>query len=183
MITAPSARYGSVAQGLHWMTAVLVLVAFVFGPGGSEQRVYLPARDFERQLHETLGLCVFALSVIRVLWKMVDARPAAAPLPRWMETASRALQGVLYLLLFLVPMTAMAGAWLEGHPLTLLAGVQVKAPMAMSHALGVTISDLHTWLGDALIWLAGAHACAAIYHHLILKDGVLRAMLPRWLAA
>jgi cytochrome b561 len=49
-------RYGLVAQALHWPTAVLVLIAFTFGPDGSEQRVYAPQTDFERQLHETFGI-------------------------------------------------------------------------------------------------------------------------------
>ena len=84
----------------------------------------------------------------------------------------------LYLLLFAVPLTAIAGAWLEGHPLTLLAGLQVAPQIAESHDLGVTISELHTWLGDAILWLAGLHAVAALYHHFFLKDGVLKSMLP-----
>ena len=58
-------RYGAVAQTLHWATAVLVLAAFIYGPGGSEQRVYAPARDFDRQLHETLGLSVLALVAMK----------------------------------------------------------------------------------------------------------------------
>src|SRR5438270_9973129 len=69
------ARYSAVAQALHWVTAVLVLVAFIYGPGGSEQRVYSPARDFDRQIHETLGLSVLTLVAIRVAWRMVDVRP------------------------------------------------------------------------------------------------------------
>jgi cytochrome b561 len=52
-----------------------VLAAFILGPGGSELRVYLPARDFERQIHETLGLCGLALMLLRVLWRMLD-KPA-----------------------------------------------------------------------------------------------------------
>ena len=46
-------RYGAAAQALHWIMAVLVLVAFIYGPGGSEQRVYSAAKDFDRfaQLH------------------------------------------------------------------------------------------------------------------------------------
>ncbi len=175
-----STRYGFVAQTFHWLTALLVLAAFIFGPGGSEQRVYLPARDFERQLHETLGLCVLALVLLRVLWRMVDTRPEPLPLPRWMELASKAVQAVLYLLLFAVPLTAIAGAWLEGHPLTLLAGVQIAPRLGLSHQTGVTIATVHTWLGDAILWIAGLHASAAIYHHLVLKDGVLVSMLPRW---
>ena len=173
-------RFGAVAQSLHWLTAIFVLLAFIYGPGGSEQRVYLPARDFGRQLHETLGLCVFTLLILRVLWKLFDARPPAEDLPRWMEIAAKSLQGVLYLLLFAVPASAITGAWLEGHPLTLLGGVEVAPMLGLSHDLGVTISEIHTWLGDAILWLAGLHAAAAIYHHVVKKDGVLLSMLPRW---
>ena len=37
-------------------------------------------------------------------------------------------------------------------------------------------------IGDAILWLAGLHALAALYHHLVLKDGVLASMLPRWIS-
>ena len=173
-------HYGIVAQAFHWGTALFVLAAFIYGPGGSEQRIYSAARDFERQLHETLGLCVFALVVLSVLWRTVDTRPDPLPLARWMEIASKAVQGALYLLLFAVPLTAVAGAWLEGHPLTLLAGLQIPPLVGISHATGATIASIHTWLGDAILWLAGFHALAAIYHHFVLKDSVLVAMLPNW---
>ena len=173
-------RYGKVAQAFHWATALFVLITYLYGPGGSEQRVYSLARDFDRQIHETLGLCVFALVLLRVLWRMVDRRPDPLELPRWMDIAAKAVQGVLYLLLFAIPITAIAGAWLEGHPLTLLAGVQIPSLLGTSHDVGATIAKIHTWLGDAILWLAGFHALAALYHHLVLKDGVLTSMLPRW---
>ena len=174
------ARYGAVAQVLHWATAILVLLAFIYGPGGSEQRVYSPARDFDRQLHETLGLCVFALAVLRILWRMVDTRPDPPVVSRWMDVAAKAVQWMLYLLLFALPFTAITGAWLEGHPLTLLAGVKVPPLVGLSHDVGATIAEIHTWLGDAILWLAGFHALAALFHHAVLKDGVLVSMLPRW---
>jgi cytochrome b561 len=47
--------------------------------------------------------------------------------------------------------------------------------------VGATIARIHTWLGDAILWLAGLHALAGLYHHVVLKDGVLASMLPRWL--
>jgi cytochrome b561 len=174
------ARYGAVAQTFHWATAIIVLIAFIYGPGGSEQRVYSPVRDFDRQLHETLGLCVFALVVMRVLWRMVDTQPDPPQGSRWMDIAAKAVQGALYLLLFALPFTAIAGAWLEGHPLTLLTGVEIPSLLGISHDTGATIARIHTWLGDAILWLAGFHALAALYHHAVLKDGVLASMLPRW---
>ena len=172
------ARYSAPAQVLHWLTAILVLVAFIYGPGGREARIYSAARDFDRQLHETLGICVLALSVVRLLWLAADTRPPAPPMARWMHVASKATQGVLYLLLFAVPLSAIAGAWLEAHPLTLLWGIAVAPPIAESHALGATISELHGWLGDAILWIAGLHAAAALFHQYVLKDGVLASMLP-----
>lgn len=174
-------RYGALTQGLHWLTAILVLVAFIYGPGGSEQRIYSAARDFDRQLHETLGLSVFALSALRLLWRLFDRQPEPEPAGRWMQAGAKAVQGALYLLLFVLPLTAISGAWLEGHALTLLAGIKIASPLAAAHELGSTIAELHGWLGDTLMWLAGLHALAALYHHLVLKDRVLVTMLPRWL--
>lgn len=177
-----SSNYGGVAQAFHWATAVAVLAAFILGPGGSEQHVYAVSRDFERQLHETLGLCVFALSVLRIVWRTFDTPPQPPQLAPLMVIASKAVQLTLYLLLFAVPLTAILGAWFEGHPLTLIAGLQIHAPFGIDHKAGAAISNIHTWLGDAILWLAGLHALAAIYHHVLLRDNVLSAMLPQWIA-
>jgi cytochrome b561 len=177
-----SDRYGAIAQVFHWLTAVLVLAAFTLGPGGSEERVYAAARDADRQLHESLGLCVFVLVLLRLAWRMIDERPDPPRVPRWMGLAAKALQGALYALLLVVPLTAVTGAWLEGHPLTLVAGLRVAPLLPGAHGLGEAIAEIHGWLGDTLLWLAGLHAVAALYHHVLLKDGVLVSMLPRWLA-
>lgn len=174
-------RYGSVAQVLHWVTAVVVLIAFIYGPGGTEKQVYAVAHDFDRQLHETLGLSVLTLVVLRVLWRMIDTRPEPAPAAPWMAIAAKGVRGALYLLLFALPFTAITGAWLEGHPLTLLAGVKIVPLLGVSHGLGATIATIHTWLGDTILWLAGLHAVAGLFHHYILKDNVLVSMLPSWL--
>ena len=176
-------RYGAVAQILHWATAILVVAAFAYGLGGSEQRVYSTARDFQRQLHETLGMCVFALSVFRVLWRAIDPPPEPQEMPRWMQIGAKCIQGLLYLLLLAVPLTAVIGAWLEGHALTLLGGITIAPMLMLSHDTGAVFAELHTVLGDAILWLAGVHAFAAIYHHVMLKDRVLLAMLPAWISS
>ncbi len=172
-------HHSALTRALHWITAIVVLMAFAYGPGGSEARVYAVARDHERQLHETLGLVVLALIMLRLLWRAFDARPARAPLARWMDIAAKSVQAALYALLFAVPLTAVTGAWLEGHPLTLLGAVTLASPWAQSHALGAGIARVHAWLGDAVMWLAGLHALAGLFHHYVLKDDVLQSMLPR----
>ena len=84
-------------------------------------------------------------------------------------------------MLLALPITALLALGSEGHPLTLLGGVRVdQMPwIANSPVAGLADwGDVHEFLGDAIIWLAGAHAVAALYHHFMLKDGVLRSMLP-----
>jgi cytochrome b561 len=78
----------------------------------------------------------------------------------------------------MVPLTAISGAWLEGHPLTFLGQVRVGPLLPEVHNLGKAIASIHTWLGDAILWIAGVHAVAALYHHFVLRDRVLRSMLP-----
>lgn len=176
-----NAHYGKFTQALHWATALLVLIAFIYGPGGSETRIFSAAQDFDRQFHETLGVSVLALAAVRLLWRLVDVRPPPVQGSRWIRLASTGAQGMLYLLLFAVPLTAIAGSWLAGHPLTLLGGVEIAPLVGKSHDLGETVLDIHTWLGDAILWLAGIHALAALFHHLVLRDAVLESMLPRGL--
>jgi cytochrome b561 len=182
MTLSSNTRYGPVAQLFHWAMAILVLVGFLYGPGGSEERVYSHARDFDRQLHETIGICVLLLATLRLAWRAFDSQPVPPTVPRWMGAIAGIVQLLLYVLLFAVPLTAIGGAWLENHPLTLLGGLEIPPVLASSHALGEKIATVHTWLGDAILWLAGFHALAGLYHHLVLRDGVLISMLPAWIS-
>ena len=173
-------RHDGLSQALHWSTALLVLWAFTDGPGKPGPRVYLPSREFERQLHETLGLCVLVLVALRILWRKSATRPARRQGARWMEVAAKGTHATLYILLVAVPATAIVGAWLEGHPVTLLGGLAIPAPFSAAPDAGRTIGHLHTWLGDAIIWVGAIHGLAALYHHIVLKDSALVSMLPRW---
>jgi cytochrome b561 len=173
-------RYGAVAQLFHWLTVVLVGTAYIVSPGGREERIYSAAIDSARQTHETIGLLVFALVLLRILWRLFEPAPEPPPMAAWMKHAASAAHLALYALLVAVPLTAIAGAWLEGHPLTVFGLGNVAPMLAQSHDLGQSIANIHTILGNVIIWLAGFHATAALFHHFVLRDSVLTSMLPDW---
>jgi cytochrome b561 len=173
-------RYGTPAQFFHWLTVVLVATAYLISPGGSEQRVYSSAFDFTRHMHETTGILIFAILLARILWRTIDAAPEAPPMEPWMTYSARLVHLALYALLIALPSTAIFGAWLEGHPLTLL-GVGNLGPMlTQAHDVGQAVSYVHTILGNVIIWATGLHAIAALFHHFVLRDNVLTSMLPDW---
>ena len=171
-------RYGAVAQVFHWLTAILVVAAYYMGPGGSERQVYSSAVDFTRQTHETLGVTVFALVFVRLLWRLVDSTPDNPPMKPWMRYSAKLVHVMLYVLLIATPASAIVGAWLEGHPLALWGFGNIGPLLSPVHDLGLSVAALHTALGDIILWVAGVHAVAGLFHHFFLRDSVLVSMLP-----
>ncbi len=184
MAPSHTPRYDAVSRVFHWLTAVAVVIAFILGPGGFGRLMRNgvdPATRLDIVWHESLGLLVFGLTAVRLLWLLV--RPAAPlfAMSAWKHLAGRLAHLALWALLLALPITALLALGSEGHPLTLLGGVRVdQMPwIANSPLAGLADwGDVHEFLGDAIIWLAGLHAVAALYHHFMLKDGVLRSMLP-----
>lgn len=171
-------RYSGTAQLFHWLTVLLVVAAYIVSVGGPETRVYSSANDFSRGLHELLGVSVFAVTLMRMCWRAIFPPPKSPEMPVLMELGARLGHWAIYSLLVLVPVTAILGAWFEGHPLTLIVVGNIQSWIPQSRQLGLALANIHGWLGDVLIWLAGLHAVAALYHHLWRRDTVLLSMLP-----
>ena len=180
-----TAHYDFFSRTLHWLTAVVVTAAFILGPGGFGKLMRQgvdPATRSDIVWHETLGILVLALTVLRLVW--VALRPSAPQfsMARWMHVAAKLVHFALWALLLALPATAFLALGSEAHPLTLLGGLRIdRMPMIADSAVAKLADwgEVHKILGDAIMWLAGLHAVAAIFHHLVFKDGVLLAMLPR----
>lgn len=171
-------KHNAITRLIHWITALLVIAAFALGPEDIDE-MENPGLDWGLQAHETLGLLIFGLTIFRIVWIFFTQKPLDVPMSRTMQIASKAVQGMLYLLLLSVPLTAVLGTWLEGDSLSLFRNATIVSPFATSENLGELLLDIHPALADILIWLAGAHAAAGLFHHYILKDEVLKSMLPK----
>lgn len=172
-----SERYGVVAIAFHWLTAALVSAAYILSEGGPESRIYSAELDTARRIHETLGLALFAVVAVRIVWRWFDRQPAVDKGPKWMSSVSQLVHLGLYFLLLAIPLTAIAGTWLLGHPVTPV-GLDLTPWLSENRSLGELVMDVHTTLGDVIVWVAGGHAAAALFHHFYLRDRVLRSMLP-----
>ncbi|MCE4539077.1 cytochrome b/b6 domain-containing protein [Pelomonas sp. P7] len=177
-------RYDPISRALHWLTAIAVTVAFVLGPGGFGRMMRKgidPATRLDIVWHESLGLLVLALTLVRLVWVALRPDRPRFEMAAWMHRLSTLTHVVLWVLMLALPATALLALGSEHHPLTLLGGVRVdEFPLIAGSGLGEAADwgDVHGLLGDVLMWLAGLHAVAALYHHFRLRDGVLAAMLP-----
>lgn len=183
MSQTSSGQYDRLSKAFHWLTALVVLIAFILGPEGFGRLMHEgidPATHSDIVWHETLGVVVFVLTLLRLIW--VAMRPAAPrfPMPAWMTAFSKLVHLILWALLLLLPITAILALGSEGHPLTLLGGFRINEwPMLAGSSIAglADWGEVHKFLGDVIIWLAGFHAVAALYHHFKLKDGVMKSML------
>ena len=57
-------------------------------------------------------------------------------------------------------------------------GMQLPQLLTKNRDFAETLEPIHGYLGWALLAVIGAHAAAALMHHYVLKDNVLKAMLP-----
>lgn len=181
--SSPS-RYDLLSQALHWITAVAVVIAFILGPDHFGRLMHQgvdPATRNDIVWHESLGSLVFVLTLLRLVWAVLRPTPPVFQMSRAMHIASKAIQGALWALLLALPIAALLALGSESHPLTLLGGLRVdQIPLVKDSALAglADWGDVHKFLGDTIIWLAGLHAVAALFHQWVLKDGVLASMLP-----
>jgi len=164
-------RYGAVTQAFHWVTVVLLATAWLVAHGDA------------RTLHETVGLAVFAIVAARLLWRAVDRRPKHDELSPVVALGSKLVHWLLYGMLIAIPVTAIVGTWIGGHPITVYGLGQIGPYLAASRQLGHQIMGIHELLANAIVVVAGLHAAAALFHHFFMKDGVLRMMLPGGRAA
>ena len=171
-------RYNAVTRWIHWLTALLVVATFILGPEDLDEAENLVG-DWSVQVHETLGLVVFGLSVFRIVWMLFFQPRLHIPMSAIMSISAKTLQAALYLLLLAVPLTAVFGIWLNGDALNLFGNTRIMPPFTTMKTTGELLLDLHSVLADLLMWLAGVHAGAALFHHYILKDTVLKSMMSK----
>jgi len=169
-------RYGAAAKSLHWLILALLIVQYAvawimpdIGPGTEPETLI--------NLHMSLGLTILALAVLRLIWRLIFPVPLIADnVPAWQQWSARASHGLLYVILFALPLLGWAAA--SGRDWVIdFWGASVPRLIAKSDWAGA-IGDYHTYLSYVLLGLAGLHVLAALYHHFWLRDRVLIRMLP-----
>lgn len=177
-------RYDPLSQFFHWATALAVLAAYVIEPHGFNRLLRQgldPATSNSVLWHESLGMLVLVLTLLRLLWLALRPTTPQTAMAGWMQRAARLAHGALWLLVLLTPLAALLTLAGKDAPLTLLGGLRLQELPWLAHSAFAHLldwGDVHEALGNALLLIAGAHAAAALYHQFVLKDGVLSAMLP-----
>jgi cytochrome b561 len=169
--------YGSLSKFLHWAIVLLILPQYFLVEAAEE----LPNGLEKLQImtwHKSLGMLVLMLALVRIAWKIMN-KGAPGPIGNdWQRKAAAAGHGLLYLLILAQPLSGWIVSSTGNYPVTLFGWFQFPALVGENHDLHEVMEEVHEMLFFALLTVAAIHVAAALYHHFVLKDGVLRRMLP-----
>jgi cytochrome b561 len=172
-------RYTTTAIVLHWVIALAVIGQIALGWWMQEIPTEpMGARVNAFNLHKSIGLTVLFLMSVRLVWRSMHPPPPLPPLPPWQRNAARAVHVLLYVCLFLQPLTGYLGSSVSGYPV-LYFGMQLPAWASRNIALKEFLSVVHLVNSCVLTVLIALHVAAALKHQFVDRDGLLRRMLPR----
>jgi len=169
-------RYDRFAIGLHWITAVLVVLQF--GLAETWGWVERPARHVMITAHMSFGILLSVVILVRVAWRLIPGHQVAASDSGAVELASKAVHYLLYILLITEAVLGYVFRW-SGNESMSFFGLLIPPPFApFSKPAHHLVAEAHDWIGWTIVILAAGHAAAALFHHYVLRDEVLSKMLP-----
>lgn len=169
--------YGSMAKTIHWliflMVTTLLIVGFFMGD------IEKPLRYTIYNIHKLAGITVLTIMIFRVYWTITNPKLSySAELPAWQILAARTVHYILYALVILMPLSGWIMSTAAGHN-PLLFGTSLTLPfIPESKPLAKFFHKTHTVMAWTIIAMVSLHVLAALKHHFVNKDNVLKRMLP-----
>lgn len=179
MLQNSTQGYGSVARFFHWLIALLIFVMIPLGflMGSIENEAW---QIQAYTLHKQIGLLILSLMVLRILWAALNIKPVLPFMtPTWQRWCERTVHVSLYASLIVLPLSGWIGSVAAGYA-PQFAGFTFSLPIAKSEEITKAAFDyVHIPFVYFLIGLVTVHIVAALYHHFIKRDDVLRRMLTQ----
>lgn len=168
--------YDPVAQALHWLTLLLLVLQFGLAWSASER---LASPDTLVSLHLSFGVLILVLALARLAWRLVRPAPELpSDLPVWQRLGSGIVQILLYVLLVALPVLGWLWAAERGWPVSLFGLVALPDLVARGSSVGRLAGDLHALLSNVLLGLVGLHVLGVLYHTVVRRDAIMLRMLP-----
>jgi cytochrome b561 len=171
-------RYGAVAQFFHWTIVILIIIQFIL----ANQADDLPlgaAKIAVLARHKSFGITILALVVLRLVWRLIGGAPVNPPdMARWQRIAAHISHVALYALLLITPLLGWLMSSARNFPVSWFGLVTLPDLISPNRPAYEFLHEAHEFMADTLFWLALLHVAAALKHHFIDRDNVLRRMLP-----
>ncbi len=173
-----SVEYGSVAKLFHWRLFVLIVSLLAVGIFMANQ-TFTPEIFTLYKWHKTIGVVALVLVVGRLIWRfMSPPPPLPTETPALEKWAAHGTHFLIYAAIVIIPVSGWLMSSAAPFPNLIIGDIQLPALIEQNEEASKFWSTVHYWAGRALIALLALHVSAALFHHFVRKDQILRRMLP-----
>jgi cytochrome b561 len=168
-------RYNAQMIVIHWVMAALVICAAI-SAFVIDEMPNAAAKATLTNLHFVFGALVLALVAVRGLLRLTITVPAL-PENTHPHVAKAALVGHLglYALMIGVPLIGVITAFYRGRGID-FGLFQITSPFEGNRTTGKFFKEIHELIAYGFFAAIGGHALFALWHHYILKDGLMDRM-------
>lgn len=157
-------EYGTVSRALHWIIVLAIVTQWLLSEADEESGQLYAGFD-ALTLHQSIGLTVLLLAVIRLVWRFVNPKTAwPADMKTYEINIARAVHFTFYALLFALPITGWALSSVEDEPLSFFHWFAVPRIASSGEE---TLEEIHEVLFNVLLALALLHVIGAAKHWLV----------------
>ncbi|MGL4636302.1 MAG: cytochrome b [Beijerinckiaceae bacterium] len=180
--TKTSDTYSGAARQFHWITAAFVFALIPIGlymTYRGEVTKFDALTNILYDNHKLGGFILLFIVVARLAYRFMKGAPADEPtLEPWQRGVAHLTHWGLYGLLLAVPLLGWIGVSL--YPALSIHGwFSLPGLTTPDQSRAATVFFLHKWGAILLGLMVSAHIGAALFHHFIRKDNVLRRMMPK----
>ncbi len=169
--------YGVVTKLLHWLVAIVVFGLFGVGFWMVDLGYYDYWNKLAPHYHKSVGILLLTVMVFRVAWRFFNVTPEPSQVLSPKEKkASHYVHMVLYVAIFGMCVTGYLISTADGRSIQVFNWFSVPALGAFIENQEDIAGNVHEWLSYGLIGLVIMHLLAALKHHFIDRDGILKRM-------
>lgn len=175
----PSGGYTTPQRAIHWIMALLILPMVAAGFLMVQQGLPRSLQNTLFIFHKNIGVLVLGLAILRLVLRLRHQAPALpSSLPAWQRRIAHASHSLLYVLIFLMPLTGYIRVRAGGFPIEALDRLGLPTLVPRSDTLAQLAKSAHELGAYAIAALLALHIGAALYHALILRDGSFARIWP-----
>ena len=168
-------HWGSPSKLLHWLTAVLILIQIPLGFYAEELKLS-PLKLDLFVWHKSIGMLVLLLAAARLLWRITGTIPITPDSGKVQRQLAQLAHALLYGLMIALPISGWITTSAANIPTKLFWMIELPAITGPDEALKSLAAEVHEICVTMLIIILVVHIGAALRHHFILRDSILKRM-------
>lgn len=178
MLKNTADSYGVVSRANHWISALLFIGLIALG-------IYMhelpksPEKFELYDLHKSLGIGLFLLMMLRLVWLKVSPNPEQISQNKFEHILGHAVKGILYLAMIMLPISGWVMSNSGGHEVAFFTYFVLPEIVGENETIHEIAKAVHGTAGPLMILVVLLHVAGALKHHFIYKDNTLKRMLGR----